>query len=113
MVGLNAQSLKSIFEKASKKGVKIRIAAPITKQTSKVVKELQGVAEVRHSEERSRFCVVDGKEIAFMLLDDEKVHPSYDVGVWVSTAFFAQSLQKFFDVRWQKMKPAMQVVKTL
>jgi len=31
----------------------------------------------------ARFVVVDGKELMFMVMNDEAVHPSYDIGVWV------------------------------
>ena len=29
--------------------------------------------------------IVDGKEIIFMILDDDEVHPTYDVGIWVNS----------------------------
>lgn len=106
-----AENLKSSLEKAKKKGVKIRIAAPVNKQTQNAVKELSKLAEIKNTSEKARFCVVDGKEIEFMLLDDEKVHPTYDSGVWINTSFFAETLSNFFDACWSKMKPANQFLK--
>jgi hypothetical protein len=41
----------------------------------------------------------------FMLLDDEKIHPNYDIGVWINTEFFAQVLEQLFDLAWKEMKP--------
>jgi len=65
---------------------------------------LKGIAEVRDSKDiKSRFCIVDGKEVTFMILNDDKVHPTYDVGVWLNTPFFAQSLQALFDSNWNSM----------
>jgi len=99
-------ALKPTFEKIKKRGVKIRIAAPITKECMQAVKDLGGVAEVRNTNNKARFCVVDGKEVVFMVLDDLEVHPTYDVGVWVNTPFFAKALDNLFDLAWKGMKPA-------
>lgn len=100
------EGLKPIFEKLKKRGVKIRIAAPITKEAKDAVKELEGLAEVRHTNIKGRFAIVDGKEVVFMLLDDDKVHPTYDTGIWVNTPFFASALNNMFDQSWKAMKPA-------
>jgi len=99
-----ADSLKRALEKAKKKGVKVRIAAPLSKDTERVVKGLSNVAEIKHSDSRSRFCIVDGKQVAFMLLDDTNVHPSYDAGVWVNTELFASTLENFFNQHWNNLK---------
>ncbi len=100
------EGLKPVFEKLKKKGVNIKIAAPITKESKDALKEVSSVADVRHTNDlNARFCVVDGKEVVFMVLDDKKVHPTYDVGIWVKTPFFASALNNMFDVAWNKMKP--------
>jgi len=94
------------LEKAKKRGVKIRIAAPITAKNKNIAKELGKVAEVRNTEAlRARFCIVDGEQLMFMLMDDQTIHPNYDIGVWINTEFFAQALEQLFDVAWQKFKP--------
>ncbi|MBW2979960.1 hypothetical protein KY360_00905 [Candidatus Woesearchaeota archaeon] len=98
------EGFKPTFEKLKKRGVKIRIAAPITKEAQATLKEIAGVAEVRHTNAKSRFCIVDGKELVFMILDDKEVHPTYDVGIWVNTPFFANALENMFDVSWKGMK---------
>ncbi len=99
------EGLKPVFEKIKKRGVKIRIAAPITKEAMAAVKDIQEVAEVRSTESRARFTVVDGKEIIFMVIDDSEVHPTYDIGIWVNTPFFANAMQELFDLAWKEMKP--------
>jgi len=103
-------ALKPIFEKLKKKGVKIRIAAPITtKETKNAIKEISKIAEVRHVDDiKARFCIVDGKEVIFMVLNDNEVHPTYDVGIWVNTPFFAKALDNLFSVAW---KNSMKIVK--
>jgi sugar-specific transcriptional regulator TrmB len=106
-----AETLKNAFEKAYRKGVKIRVAAPITKETQKAVNELSKFAEIKNTKEKARFCIIDGKEVAFMLLDDQAVHSSYDSGVWVNTKLFAETLETFFNSSWTKLKPAGKFMK--
>jgi HTH-type transcriptional regulator, sugar sensing transcriptional regulator len=103
--------LKPVFEKLKKRGVNIRVAAPLTKETKAAVKELNGIAEVRHTSDKGRFCIVDGKEMVFMLLNDEKVHPTYDTGIWVNTPFFSSAINTMFDQSWKNMKSADSVMK--
>jgi len=98
------EGLRPVFEKLKKRGVKIRIAAPITKESIKAAKEMSGLAEVRHTDSKARFCIVDGKQIVFMILDDKEVHPTYDVGIWVNTPFFASAVDNLFDLAWKGMK---------
>jgi HTH-type transcriptional regulator, sugar sensing transcriptional regulator len=105
--GLNRklEILLPSFEKAKKRGVVIRIAAPITPENKKIAKELSKVAEVRDMGElRARFMVVDSEQLMFMLLNDSDVHPTYDVGVWINTEFFASALEQFFEVAWKQFK---------
>ena len=100
------EGLKSVFEKLKKKGVSIRIAAPITKDCKNAVKELSGVADIKHTNDlKARFTIVDGKQILFMMLDDKDVHPTYDVGIWANAPFFASAMENMFDVAWKSMKP--------
>ncbi|PIN95250.1 hypothetical protein COU53_00420 [Candidatus Pacearchaeota archaeon CG10_big_fil_rev_8_21_14_0_10_30_48] len=106
--GLNRkiEALMPSLEKARKRGVKIRIAAPITDKNTEVAKKLSKVAEMRSAKDfNSRFSVIDGKNIMFMLLDDATVHPNYDVGVWLNTPYFAQSLENMFNLAWKDFKP--------
>lgn len=99
------EGFKPIFEQLTKRGVKIRIAAPVTTpEAKKVVKDLDGLAEVRHTDSKARFIVVDGKELIFMVMDDAEVHPTYDVGIWVNTPFFASALEELFELAWKEMK---------
>tara|TARA_Y100000310_G_scaffold345259_1_gene463181 strand:+ start:3066 stop:3869 length:804 start_codon:yes stop_codon:yes gene_type:complete len=99
-------SLKPTFEKLNKRGVKIKIAAPITKDCKQVMKDLGDLAELRNTDMKGRFVIVDDKEIVFMVLDDKEVHPTYDVGIWVNTPLFANVMQDMFNQSWKGMKPA-------
>ena len=106
--GLNRkfEALMPVLEKSKKRGIKIRIAAPINANNIKVARELKKVAEIRNMENiRARFIVIDSTSIMFMLLDDEKFHPNYDIGIWINTEFFAQALEQMFELAWKEMKP--------
>ena len=97
-------ALKPTFEEIAKRGVKIRICAPITKETKHIAKELEGIAELRDSPHKARLTIVDGKEMVFMIMDDSEVHPTYDVGIWINTPFFAAALEELFELAWTNMK---------
>jgi hypothetical protein len=105
------EGLKPTFEKLKKRGVKIRIAAPLGKELANAIKELGDVAEIRHSTCKGRFTIVDKSEIIFMIMDDQEVHPTYDVGIWVNTPYFASAMDSLFDVAWKTMKPAKELIK--
>lgn len=97
--------MKPLFEKLKKRGVKVKVAAPITNENASYIKDLKGVIDIKDSHISGRFVVVDYKEVIFMVMDDKQVHPTYDVGIWVNTPFFASALQNLFDVAWKTMKP--------
>jgi sugar-specific transcriptional regulator TrmB len=107
--GLNRklEALMPSIDKARKRGVKIRIAAPIDDSNRKVAKDLSRVAEVRNTDDlRARFVIVDSEQLMFMVLDDDKVHPNYDVALWLNTEFFARALEQMFEIAWTKFKKA-------
>lgn len=106
--GLNRklEILLPSFEKAKKRGVTIRIAAPISPDNLKVAREFSKVGEVRSVDGfQGRFAIVDSEEVMFMLLDDKSVHPNYDVAVWLSTEFFARALEQMFEMAWNSFTP--------
>lgn len=99
------EGFKPLFEQLKKRGVTIRIGAPMNKETEAAAKELDGLVEVRHTDTGARFVVVDGKELVFMVMDDQEVHPTYDIGIWINTPFFASALEQLFEAAWASMKP--------
>lgn len=98
------EGMKPVFEKLKKKGVKVRIAAPFTKENAAAVKDISSVAEIKNSSGKARFTIVDGKQMVFMVLDDEEVHPTYDVGIWINSPFFSSAVEELFDLSWKGMK---------
>jgi len=109
-----ADALKNTLKNLAKKGVDIRIAAEIDKDSASVVKDLMTFAKVRAADKiNARFCVVDEKEVMFMVMDDKEVHPSYDVGIWVNTPFFASALSNMYTLAWKNMKDGSSALKNL
>jgi sugar-specific transcriptional regulator TrmB len=106
-----ANALKRSLNKAKQNGVSIKIAAPITKETKDTIQELSKIAEVKHTDIKNRFIIIDGKSAVFMLMDDKKVHPSYDTGIWVNTSFFASAFENMFNDAWKSMKNAEDFLK--
>jgi HTH-type transcriptional regulator, sugar sensing transcriptional regulator len=98
-----AEGLRPSLEKAKKRGVSVRIVAPITKENKKVAASLKNVAQVKHNDKiKSRFVTVDSKDMVFMTLDDKEVHPSYDLGVWVKTPYFTTAMDHMFNSLWNQ-----------
>ena len=99
------EALNPEFEKLSKKGIKIKIAANLTKENKQAIEDVRKFAEVKSVNDiNARFCIVDNKEILFMVLDDEETHPSYDLGIWINTPYFATALNNLFELAWKNIK---------
>jgi len=105
--GLNRklEALLPGLEKAKKRGVIIRIATQVDETNKQVAKDLSAVAEIKHMPKmRGRFAIVDGQQLLFMVLDDEDVHPNYDVAIWLSTDFLANAMEQLFEAAWKGFK---------
>lgn len=99
------EALARQLKKAKERGVDIQIAAPITTKNKAIAEKLSQYAEIRDSTGlNARFTVIDGTQLLFMLSEDTDVHPSYDVGIWVNTPLFAQTLTGLFDLAWTKLE---------
>jgi len=104
------ESLKPTLEKLNKKGVKIRIASNINKENMEYAKEISKIAEVKHmGKPEARFVIVDDKEILFMVMGDEQIHPTYDIGVWVNTPYFASAFENILGSTWNKLENASKI----
>ncbi len=103
--------LKPDLERLKRKGVKLRIAAPLSKETTQSIEIIKDYAEVRHSNDvNARFCIIDGKELLFMVLNDDDIHPTYDVGIWVNTPYFASAMENMFENSWKNMQDPSKVI---
>ena len=110
---MKADALKRAMKKAVERGVKFKIAAPITKDCKEALQALKGLADIRHVPNiKARFMIVDADEVFFMLMDHADAHPNYDVGIWVNTKMFSAALSDLFHLAWNELKSAEQIVKT-
>jgi len=103
LISATEKEIKNITEqfthlskKLKNRNIKIRIATQINNQTKKFIDNIKQFAEITHTDNKARFCIVDGKEIIFMVLDDNEVHPTYDVGIWVNT-HLAKDLEQIYS----------------
>lgn len=102
-----------VLKKASKAGVKIQIAAPVTKKTADIAKDLLKYAEVRNVSDINkvqkmlgRFYVVDGEEFVIGLTDDSKTHPTQDVALWTQSSHATSNVfDPMFSLVWTHAKP--------
>ncbi|MBW2973290.1 hypothetical protein KY346_02775 [Candidatus Woesearchaeota archaeon] len=103
--GLTRKStaLKNALNKAKNNGVKIKFLAQFSKNNKNAQKALSAYGQVKKTDAiKARFCVIDGKSVVIMAMDDNKIHPKYDFGVWVNTEFFAKAFENIFNMLWSK-----------
>ncbi len=93
--------LKQTFDRLSKKGVKIKVAVNCSEEDLKSFEKEFSSAELRSVPVDSRFCIVDGKDMIFML-HPSSVDEDRDNGVWVKSDFFVDSLSNFFNLAWKR-----------
>lgn len=90
-----------LLQKASKGGVQIKIAAPLTKKSESIVKELSKFSQIRDisgveniQNVLSRAYSVDGQHFILSLTNDEKTKPNEDMHFWTQSDHAAN---EFFD----------------
>ena len=97
------EALQPTLTKLTKKGVKVKIAAPTEGASNSQIKNIKKFASMKGIDNpNARFCIVDGKEVMFMVMDDKDVHPTYDLGIWVNAPYFAGALENLFGLVWNK-----------
>lgn len=106
-----AHFLVPVLKKLKNKGVRIRIATEVRRDMKEIITEMSKYAEIRHTDIKGRFVIINQAEVILMLLDDKIVHPSYDIAVWMNAKFFANAFEMTFDAKWHEMKPAEQLIK--
>ncbi|MBT3866121.1 TrmB family transcriptional regulator [Candidatus Woesearchaeota archaeon] len=96
------KKFKSVIAKLKDKGVSVKVAAPVESLDgiSKDVRESVAFKKVEGLD--ARFCVVDRKQVLFMVSDDKSVHETYDSAVWVDAPYFSESFSTMFDAMWTK-----------
>jgi len=93
--------LKPIFESLKKKGVCVKIAINGSDEEIKALEKDFKSIELRKSAINSRFCIIDGKEVLFMM-NPSNIDEENDHSVWINSQFFVSSLNNLFESAWKK-----------
>ncbi|MDK2849845.1 MAG: HTH-type transcriptional regulator, sugar sensing transcriptional regulator [Candidatus Woesearchaeota archaeon] len=97
------ENLYEDLENAAKKGVSIRIAAPVTDEVKEHVKKVKKIAEFKDPKHiRSRFGLFDD-EHALLFLTNENVNHAFDSAVWIKSKDLNQSLKHGFEHIWNNL----------
>lgn len=95
-------SLKRNLKNAKERGIAIKFLSADAIEQQKI-EEIGKVAQVKVSKDMdARFCIIDGKDVLFMLKKDNEVEESYDSGVWVTSELLASTLNKAFEKAWNE-----------
>ena len=90
--------IKASLDALKKKNVDVKIAVNGSDEEIKnISKEFK--VNVRKTDLNSRFCIVDKKNVIFMMTKSEDEN---DTGIWVDNEFFANTLSSMFNLSWDK-----------
>jgi len=96
------KKFNSTFKRLKQNNVNIKILTQITEKNKQFAEEAKKFSQIKNAKNiNSRFIIVDGQEMLFMIEDDRKVHESYDSAIWVKTPFFAQTMETMFNNLWR------------
>lgn len=86
-------SQHTIMKKIAKKGVKIKIYAPLDNASP----DFGGIAEVKHiGQPTGRLYTIDNEHVMMALTDDSKTHPSQDVIFWAKSPHVVKDVMEPF-----------------
>lgn len=98
-----SEEFMDLFKKLNQRNVDIKIIAPInSEEAKKKAQEIREFAKIKNTASiQARFMIIDN-DVMFMIENDNKVHESYDIGIWVKTPYFATALKQMFEEVWNK-----------
>ena len=97
-----------ILKKAASRGVKVRIAAPVSKEHSTILPEIRGYAEVKKSDATNgRVAVVDDSHVVIAVTDEKKVDETQDLSLWTQSDHLAGDVMgPMFNSMWKNLSAA-------
>ncbi|HLC55103.1 MAG TPA: helix-turn-helix domain-containing protein [Candidatus Nanoarchaeia archaeon] len=100
-----SEKFKNMFKALKQKGVRVKIAAPLSKENQRWTELVKENAQIRHIDHmKARFTIIDGKEMLFMMGDDSKIHEDYDTGIWIKSPYFVDAMRNMFNTAWDGLK---------
>ncbi|MAF98977.1 MAG: hypothetical protein CMH61_00030 [Nanoarchaeota archaeon] len=89
-----ADALQSHLRRASQRGVDVTIVAPASVEQEIITQMGKFANMALNGAIDCRYCIVDNKELLFMVTDDKSVHKNYDSAVWVDAPYFVEYFRK-------------------
>lgn len=100
----------------SKRGIRLKVAAPVTKSNLSAAKELNKYAEIKHVPPTFFIlqCQIRDGEAAMLIItpNDDVSDSGADIGIMLKQDF-ATFLKESFDITWKQLVPFDQRVKEL
>jgi sugar-specific transcriptional regulator TrmB len=97
-LGRKLDALKGVLEGAKKRGITVKVAAPISDEGSETVKKFKSLADVKTVKGLdARFVLIDDKHAVMMVMDDKDLHPNYDIAVWLNSQPIAAAMNTMFE----------------
>lgn len=98
---------KKKLSEAGKRGVDVRLLAPITKSNAEIVRDSVENFILQHGNSISaRFLLSDDKKGVIILHpDDDGTTQHNETGLLISSPYFVKALGHFFEHKWEKTAP--------
>ncbi|AAR38954.1 NEQ098 [Nanoarchaeum equitans Kin4-M] len=108
------RAFEELFKQLYNRGVNIKMATKITERNVEYLKKIAPYVEIRDSDKiNSRMIIVDGKEVLFMLNDDQNAYDQNDVGIWINSEFLAKALDSLVEYAFDKLPHFEKVLEKL
>lgn len=91
--------LKQVSGKLQRKGVKLKIGVNASEEEIKEVLKDSGI-EAKTVDVNARFCLIDGKQLMFMVMP-HKVEADSDVGIWINSDYFVGAMKTLTENIWK------------
>jgi len=93
--------LKPLLENLKRKGVKVKIGINCSDEELKAFSHEFKSFDLRKVDLNSRFCIIDKKELLFMI-NPPSVEEESDHGIWINSPFFVSALANLFSLAWKR-----------
>jgi sugar-specific transcriptional regulator TrmB len=107
------QGVDDILEKCDKNSVRLRCISEIDFLNVKAARRFLQFSDLRHSPSRdlAQVIIVDGRELLVGLSGDLE-NPSYgqQSAIWTNHPEFAMTMNRFFDILWEKSQDGKAVL---
>jgi len=98
-----------LIQNAIDKGIKVRVAAPVTSKNKEAADALSSVVDFKDVSSApqvpvARMFITDSKDVVFALTDDTQTHSSQDISFWTSSDHFGKAFAKpTFNMVWDSI----------